>query len=56
MFALKELLELNQIPLPLFLFSLELQVIMSTTPKLRFTVEKPDGKPCECEAANPEYF
>ena len=33
-----------------------LQVIMSTTPKLRFTVEKPDGKPCECEAANSDIF
>ena len=33
-----------------------LQVILSTTPKLRFTVEKPDGKPEECEASNPDIF
>ena len=33
-----------------------LQVIMSTTPKLRFTVEKPDGKPVQCEASNSEIF
>ena len=30
-----------------------LQIIMSTIPKLRFTVEKPDGKPAPCEASNP---
>jgi len=31
-----------------------LQIIMSTIPKLRFTVEKPDGKPAPCEASNPK--
>ena len=30
--------------------------VLSTTPKLRFTVEKPDGKPTECEASNPDIF
>ena len=33
-----------------------LQKIMSTTPRLRFTVEKPDGKPLECEASSPDIF
>ena len=31
-----------------------LQIIMSTIPKLRFTVEKPDGTPAPCEASNPK--
>jgi hypothetical protein len=31
-----------------------LQKIMSTTPRLRFMVEKPDGKPVQCEASNPK--
>ena len=33
-----------------------LQKIMSTTPRLRFMVEKPDGKPIQCEAASPGMF
>jgi len=33
-----------------------LQKIMSTTPRLRFMVEKPDGKPVQCEASSPGMF
>ena len=33
-----------------------LQKIMSTTPRIRFMVEKPDGKPVQCEASNPGIF
>ena len=33
-----------------------LQKIMSTTPRLRFMVEKPDGKPVQCEASSPDMF
>ena len=33
-----------------------LQKIMSTTPRLRFMVEKPDGKPVQCEASSPGIF
>ena len=33
-----------------------LQKIMSTTPRLRFMVEKPDGKSVQCEASSPDNF
>ena len=31
-----------------------LEIIMSSIPTLKFMVEKPDGKPVQCEATNPE--